>query len=348
MRKLLFAAALSLLALTGAVSAQAQDEGGSESAGDPDGRQTVAELFEDASLWRVGENKEKVESAREQLAERGREAVSYILDNELGTTETLRIRAIDAVLNKLRDAEWLAGTLLEHWEQASDATSRWHLLRQFGRLEIEGGLPLAWEVIENAGPEVTARPAVREISAAMSAVRKLEQPGAEGLDRLDPFLTGNSDALAIAAARSFGELGTEREIDVLLDLHGGLLMPRRDTFEAALSELFEERGALLREKLNNWDQPTRLGAQRSRSLTLSALVEIAARQGVLETAELVEYLGGDYPERVAFAAVRGGVEGGALAPSDLPSGTSEQLRSYCRSLYEAKQAAAESGSGESE
>lgn len=57
-------------------------------------------LFKTASLWQVGENKEKVATAREKLISIGEPAIAFIIENKLSNPTSLESRAIDAVLLK--------------------------------------------------------------------------------------------------------------------------------------------------------------------------------------------------------------------------------------------------------
>lgn len=63
-------------------------------------RTRLEKLFETASKWGVGENKEKVKKAREELASLGKEALDYIFEEKIKTLKTTELRAILAVIKK--------------------------------------------------------------------------------------------------------------------------------------------------------------------------------------------------------------------------------------------------------
>ena len=62
----------------------------------------IRELFELASQWGVGENKDRVKKAREELARRGKESLDYIFREKIRTKSGLEMRAIRAVLKENR------------------------------------------------------------------------------------------------------------------------------------------------------------------------------------------------------------------------------------------------------
>jgi len=60
----------------------------------------LEKLFETASKWGVGENKEKVKEAREKLATYGKDALDYIFEEKIKTLKTTELRAILVVIKK--------------------------------------------------------------------------------------------------------------------------------------------------------------------------------------------------------------------------------------------------------
>jgi len=66
-----------------------------------DEKQKMEELWEVATLWEVGENREKVPKAREQLIKFGEKAVEFILTEKMDTIDSLQTRAIDVVIQAL-------------------------------------------------------------------------------------------------------------------------------------------------------------------------------------------------------------------------------------------------------
>lgn len=69
-----------------------------------DSLKTTSQLYDEASLWEVGSNKEKVARAKKAFIERGMEAVRFICNNKLDTTSSLELRLIDAITKEYPDS----------------------------------------------------------------------------------------------------------------------------------------------------------------------------------------------------------------------------------------------------
>jgi HEAT repeat protein len=69
-----------------------------------DSLKTVEELFDEASLWQVGSNRQKVARAVEAFKAKGMEAVEYICENKLHTDTSLELRLIDTITKEYPDS----------------------------------------------------------------------------------------------------------------------------------------------------------------------------------------------------------------------------------------------------
>jgi len=76
-----------------------------------DSLKTVEELFTEASLWAVGNNRQKVARAVEAFKAKGMEAIEYICENKLPTDASLELRLIDTISETYPDS--IAPLLLE-------------------------------------------------------------------------------------------------------------------------------------------------------------------------------------------------------------------------------------------
>ena len=63
-------------------------------------RVKLEEIFETASKWGVGENRDRVKKAREDLASYGRDALEFLFQEKIKTLKTTELRAILAVIKK--------------------------------------------------------------------------------------------------------------------------------------------------------------------------------------------------------------------------------------------------------
>ncbi|MDO9576306.1 MAG: HEAT repeat domain-containing protein [Candidatus Cloacimonadales bacterium] len=69
-----------------------------------DSLKMVEELYEEASLWAVGSNRQKVARAVEAFKAKGMEAVLYICENKLATDSSLELRLIDIITEAYPDS----------------------------------------------------------------------------------------------------------------------------------------------------------------------------------------------------------------------------------------------------
>ena len=69
-----------------------------------DSLKTVEELFDEASLWAVGSNRQKVARAVEAFKAKGMEAVTFICENKLHTDTSLELRLIDTITDTYPDS----------------------------------------------------------------------------------------------------------------------------------------------------------------------------------------------------------------------------------------------------
>jgi hypothetical protein len=64
----------------------------------------VKEVFEEASIWEVGEAKTKVKKARKELINLGMEAIEYVVNEKIDTKKGLEIRAIEELAKAYPDS----------------------------------------------------------------------------------------------------------------------------------------------------------------------------------------------------------------------------------------------------
>jgi len=162
------------------------------------------ELFATASLWRVGDNVERVEAARAELAAAGEPAIRWLLDRHLGAETTLERRALDAVL--LARREIAAPLVLARIRRDGDLSppERINLARLARKLRLPEAAGTLAEWIAGTGdlsPGET-RALAQEALAALAALDgERAAATARGLlDAPDPWVR-------VAAVRALGRSG---------------------------------------------------------------------------------------------------------------------------------------------
>ncbi|GEM_PF-3832146 len=300
--------------------------------------QKLEELFAVASLWQVGENRERVAKAREELIALGREAAEFILREKMATDRTLEIRAIDAVLWGLRDQPWLSGLLIERYRQETRPLARWMIMRQFGRLEIGEALPLVIEAIREGDPDSRDPSHRRLVGAALDDLPRLANPSEVDLTMVDRYLTGASSGLAISAAGVFQKLGGTRELELLMELYGSAEFARRAAFGKAIESLASKLPDMVVHRFSELAARERLAEGEPDALLMAELAYVVAREGKIGKEEIGRLLKRALPQRVKFALLRGAVEAGTLTDPDELEGLSGGLKSYLVSLLSAPKA----------
>ncbi len=99
-----------------------------------DSLRTVEELFEEASLWQVGSNRQKVARAIEAFKAKGMEAVIYICENKLNTDSSLELRLIDMIVETYPDS--IAPLLLEKIHDKNEKVQK-NAIRFLGTTKYE-------------------------------------------------------------------------------------------------------------------------------------------------------------------------------------------------------------------
>jgi len=193
-----------LLALALPVPAAPPAGGEPASAAAADENTRFAGLFATASLWRVGDNVERVEAARKELAAAGEPAIRWLVEHRLGVATTLERRALDAVLVARKDLA--APLLLERLreEPAASPAVRINLARLARKLGLSGAAPVlaGWVTNLPALSPPDARALARELLAALAtlAPERAVAAGRELLDAPDPWIR-------VAALRALGRAG---------------------------------------------------------------------------------------------------------------------------------------------
>lgn len=180
----------------------------------------IEKLFKDASLWRVSENIEKVDKAREELTSIGEPALKYIFSQKLKTESTLELRAIKHIVKELRrealpyvreamrsendtvrrNAEWLAGEL-------KDTASLDTLLNLLNREKRIRNFLTVIIALSKIGDERAIEPLMEYVDTSEERIREavavafMKIPGAKSIPPLYEMLNDSFFTVRGTAAR---------------------------------------------------------------------------------------------------------------------------------------------------
>ncbi|MBI3099801.1 MAG: HEAT repeat domain-containing protein [Planctomycetes bacterium] len=159
------------------------------------------ELYRTASLWQVGSNVEKVETARKALIAYGTPAVRYVL-GKLDTDRTLELRAIQAVIDGV--GATTAVPLLLPLLESSKPNVRRNAIDLCAQLK-------AGEAVEPIAKSLD------DPAFILPAIRALGELGvAEAVPRILPALKNERETVRIAACTSLGKLKDPRAVPDLI------------------------------------------------------------------------------------------------------------------------------------
>jgi hypothetical protein len=167
-------------------------------------KMNIEELFEIASEWGVGNNKDRVKEAREYLSKKGKAALDYIFNYKIETENGLELRAIEFVLKENKDS-------IVHYIKSNINNSKEDVRKNvfyfIGKLEIKSFSDSLLIALKRENKEEILRYIVY-------ALGKLKEKRAvseliEFLDRDEP--------LKISSIKSLGEIGDTSSINPILD-----------------------------------------------------------------------------------------------------------------------------------
>jgi hypothetical protein len=167
----------------------------------------IDEVFDIASEWGVGDNKNRVEEARAELSRRGRAALDYIFARKINTKRGLELRAIEKTLKGIEDSllveEYLSSNI-NHPEKRA----RKNVFVLIGKLEMESLSDSLVSVLNRKGTEDFRR-------AIVYAMGKLKEKRA--LNKIISFLE-EDEPLKLVSIKALGEINDVNTIDALFPL----------------------------------------------------------------------------------------------------------------------------------
>ncbi len=185
----------------------------------------VEKLFETASLWRVGENREKVDSARKELVEIGKPALDYIFSEKIKTTSVLELRAIKHVILKLKEE---ARPYVYSNIHSENDTIRRNCIWLLGEMKDTTGVDTLLNMLKKEKD-------FKMIARILIALGKIGDTTAT--NSIIPYLEHEKEPVRVYATEALGKLRDERAIQKLLDALSDSICTVRYTATWALAEI---------------------------------------------------------------------------------------------------------------
>jgi HEAT repeat protein len=167
----------------------------------------VEEIFEIASEWEVGNNKNRVVEARSELSKRGEEALDYIFKNKITTKKGLEFRAIEKALKEMKDSLLIEEYLRSDINHSSER-ARKNVFVLIGGLEMVSLSDSLISVLEREGTENLRR-------AIVYAMGKVKEKRA--LNKIISFLN-EDEPLKLVSIKALGEIRDTDAIEQLFDI----------------------------------------------------------------------------------------------------------------------------------
>ena len=191
-------------------------------------RKQIEKLFEDASLWQVGENREKVSKAREELVKIGEPVLDYIFEEKINTDRTLELRAIKHVVKKLRDDA--RKYILENLTSENDTVRR-NCIWLLGEIKDTSSVDTLLRLLQSEKN-------YKFIARIITALGKIGDTTATV--HIMPFMEHEKEVVRISCAEALGKIGDPRATGSLIEGLGDPLFTVRYTSTWALSKIGRE------------------------------------------------------------------------------------------------------------
>jgi len=167
----------------------------------------IDEVFEIASEWGVGDNKDRVNKAIEELSKREEESLDYIFKNKIGTKEGLEYRAIEKTLKGIEDSLLIEKYLSANVNHQSER-ARKNTFVLIGELKVKSLADSLVSIIEREGSEPFRR-------AIVYAMGKLEEK--RSINKIISFLK-EDEPLKLVSIKALGEINDVNTIGDLFSL----------------------------------------------------------------------------------------------------------------------------------
>jgi hypothetical protein len=206
-----------------------------------DTQRSIEDIFTDASMWEVTDNRETVRRARKALIAIGADAVRWVADEKLNTTSGLERRAITELFKAHPDS---AKPLLINALNSGGYDTRRNVIYLFGKLKSSGVTDLLAQKL-HAEEFARLRPSI------LSALGDIGDTTAAAM--IAHFTTSNVERERIAAVNSLGDLHYPLSYEAMLDGLRDSLFTVRSAAVYAIASQKKDILPLLQEKFDSRD-----------------------------------------------------------------------------------------------
>ncbi len=203
--------------------------------------ESVEEIFEEASLWEVRENKKSVRWARERLIELGMEAVEYVCEEKIATESGLELRAIRELAEAMPDS--ILPCFLEHLED-SLVWARANSIYLLGKMKATEAIPSLIQALKKEE---------NKPRWVLSAFGHIEERSP--VPAIYPYLKDRDEPTRIAAAVALGKIKDPGSIPKLVETLGDELFTVRSAAENSLVSIGDSAITLMLDALTGATTP---------------------------------------------------------------------------------------------
>ncbi len=196
----------------------------------------MEKLFEVASLWQVGENRDKVATARQELIAYGEKAVLFLIEEKLDTLSTLNIRAIDAVILALPEIS--KQHLIENLANERRPDAMFNTVRLLGRLKAKEASSQLLASLQDGVLPSGIKVNDRVLRALISALGELDY--APAISEVAKKARAPDERTRIVALQSLSKFSSEKKIPFLIDALSDDVFTVRYVAAKALRDAFEQ------------------------------------------------------------------------------------------------------------
>jgi len=188
-------------------------------------KEKLEKLFEEASLWRVGENIEKVDKAREELIKMGEVSLKFIFKEKFKTESSLERRALKKIISALKKESipYLHEALL-----SENDTIRKNAIWLCGEIKDTSS-------VEELLKKLTKEKDYKFIARIIRSLGKIADTVATL--KIIPFKDHKKERVRIYVAEALGKLKDKRGIPPLLSLLSDSFFTVRGTAVHGLKQI---------------------------------------------------------------------------------------------------------------
>jgi hypothetical protein len=164
----------------------------------------IKDIFHDASLWEVTENRLKVRTARKALILKGMEAIDYVFSDEMDTDDGLKLRAIEELFKEYPDSA--ASRLMTRLTDPNKYV-RGNAIYFLGILKWDDAVPQLLELLGDKEYE-------KNWTGIIWALGQIGDPS--NLEAVIPFLSSPNERRRIYTAVALGQMNGFLAVDPLI------------------------------------------------------------------------------------------------------------------------------------